>query len=156
VGETQTGLEIRTGDPSRAVSSVIAAPVDSVWAHLPGVYAKMGIEAEVNDAARRRYGTMRFARRGLMGRPTGDWVRCGHQGAGPSAVSGRRIRLRILTSVKPEGAERARAETEVEGDATTIEGASTAPVRCVSTGEIERRLRDELARRLAGGRVIIR
>ncbi|HWP38145.1 MAG TPA: hypothetical protein VNL18_11385, partial [Gemmatimonadales bacterium] len=156
VGETQTGLEIRTGEASPATSSVLAHPADSVWAHLPGVYSAMGIEAEVNEPATRRYGTARFTRRGLMGRQTSEWVRCGHQGAGPSAVSGRRIRLTILTTVRPEGADRSRLETEVTGEATTIEGTSTAPVRCVSTGEIERRLRDEMVRRLTGGRAIIR
>jgi len=75
-----------------------------------------------------------------MGKRTLEYVRCAHEMTGSSAVAGRRLRLTILTTVRPDGVARVRLETEVGGEATSIEGVSTAPVACVTNGQLEMRL----------------
>lgn len=137
--ETSTGISVRLGadGPARAA---VDAPAGRVWAALPAVYEALGIPAEVSDPAAHTYGTQRFTRTRLGDRRTAEMVRCGNAGSGASAMSTYRIRLSILTTLRPGAGGGTELSTEVAGSATPVDGTSTGATRCVSTGELERRI----------------
>ncbi|HXV87296.1 MAG TPA: hypothetical protein VD793_11375 [Gemmatimonadales bacterium] len=69
---------------------------------------------------------------------------------GPSAVAGRRVRLTILTTVRAEGPARSRLETEVDGEATSVEGVSSQPVACATNGRLELELHQLIEKLVRG------
>ena len=68
-----------------------------------------------------------------------EFLRCPNSGVGPSGAVFR-TRIAILTTVADLPGRKTAVSTEVAGTATSIEGTSTGPVKCASTGEIERRI----------------
>jgi hypothetical protein len=153
--DTQTGIEVRTAPDEAALSGVLEAPADTVWTLLADAYRTLGIQAEVQDRGALTYGTRRHTQRNLGGKRAMEYVRCANQGAGPSAATGRRLRLIIVTTVRADGPGRSRLRTDVVGQATTIEGTSNPPVDCVTNGKLEMRLNQlmgELVRGWAMGR----
>jgi hypothetical protein len=133
-------------------TTVFQAPLDTVWSRLPAVYETLGIPAEVADARTRTFGTRRFTARRVAGRRTIDLVHCGHEGTGPSAVRAMVVRLSIVSTLRrlPSGA--TELTTEGSGEATAVDGTSTAAARCVSSGELEQRIADTLAEQLGSER----
>lgn len=141
VSPSGEGLSIRLGGEVAQPSGTLDAPIERVWEALPVVYQTLGIAAQVRDSTGRHvFGTRRFTERRAAGKATADLVRCGNQGAGPSAVAGYRIQLTILTTLRSEAAGRTTLITEITGVGESVEGTSTGRVRCVSTGELERRV----------------
>lgn len=115
----------------------LPAPIGRVWDALPVAYQSLGIPLQVHEPGEHAFGTRRFAGRRLGGRATEELVRCGNQGAGPSAVGRYRIQLSIITTLRAESPDRTALTTEVEGVAEPVEGTSRSRVRCVSTGDLE-------------------
>lgn len=148
--ETSTSVSVRLSEQAEAATVLLQASPEVVWVLLPEVYESLGIAAEIHDAEARAYGTRRFAQNRLGGKRTAEFVRCGHQGAGPSAASNYRVRLSIVSTLGSAPGVGTRLVTEVSGSATPVEGTSTAAVRCVSTGELEQRINALVAERLAG------
>ncbi|HEX2091150.1 MAG TPA: hypothetical protein VHG28_02065 [Longimicrobiaceae bacterium] len=147
--ETSTGLSYRLNNDTEAVVYRVDAPVDHVWALLPEVYRELGIPEGTRDPAARVYGNRRAPVARVGGERVSAFLRCGNEeGAGPSAVTRFRVHLAALTSLEPVG-DRTRVTTEVAGSATPIEGTSTGPVLCVSTGVLEKRIVELLTARLA-------
>jgi hypothetical protein len=126
---------------TKAVSIAIEASAARVWSVLPGVYERLGIPTEVNEAANRRIGTRGFTGQRLDGRRTTDWVTCGNQGSGPSTGGRYRTNLSIISVVRQRSDGGAELLSEVGGRATPVEGTSTGSVACASTGLIEQRIR---------------
>lgn len=150
VADTETGAIFRLSSDPDFVSVALDAPAAQVWDLLPGVYRKMGIPVEINDPTARKIGTHGYMLSRLDGKRTSDWVRCGTQGAGPSSGGMFRTRLAITTTVREAGEGKATLLTEVGGSASPVEGTSTGPVACASTGGIEQRIRALLLEALAG------
>ncbi|HVF40388.1 MAG TPA: hypothetical protein VM939_10840 [Gemmatimonadaceae bacterium] len=147
VTDTETSGFIRLSDePSAAV--VIDAPLDRVWALLPGVYETIGVPGDIDDAAARVYGTRRFSSNRLDKNRTDAFVRCGNEGAGPSAGGAYRMRLAIVSSLRTTSDDRTLVATEFTGSAVAAEGTSTGVLRCVSNGALEQRIRALLTERL--------
>lgn len=128
---------ILLGREGATPTGILPAPIDRVWDALPVAYQTLDIPVQVREPGERALGTRRFTGRRLGGRATEDLVRCGNQGAGPSAVGRYRILLSIVTTLRAESPDRTALTTEVEGVAEPIEGTSRSRVRCVSTGEVE-------------------
>lgn len=149
ITETETGNFVRLNEESGGTTAIVAASPDRVWALLPEVYQELEIAGDVLDASTRTFGIRSYTQSRLAGKRTAELVRCGNQGAGPSASGAYRTRLSITTTVQPEAADRTRLTTEVSGSATSVEGTSTGAVRCVSTGELEQRIRKLLLQRLS-------
>ena len=140
VSETETGGFIRLNNDSKSVSVTLDAPPDKVWKVLPAVYGRLGISTEISDAFARMTGTTTFTQSRLAGKRTLDWIRCGNQGAGPSAGGMYRIRLSISSTARAGQDGKTDLVTDVSGTATRMEGTSTGAVACVSTGELEQRI----------------
>jgi hypothetical protein len=125
------------------------APAAKVWSVLPTVYAKLEINAEVNDASTMTIGTRAYTQGRLAGKRTTDWMRCGNSGSGPSSGGMFRTKLSILSSVKPAPDDKAYLVSEVSGIASPVEGTSTGPVSCASSGDIEQRIREMVVAEIA-------
>ncbi len=150
IGATETGGMIRMGGDSRAVSVGVTATPEQVWAALPGVYQELGITAEMRDDALRTIGTRAFTGARIGGKRVSDFVRCGNQGSGPSSGGMVRHRLIIVTRVTATGAGKSDLVTEVGGTATPVEGTSTGPITCASTGELEQRIKVMAEKAISG------
>lgn len=146
---TSTGLTVRVSEDPLRATTVFEAPLDTVWSRLPAAYQALGITAEVNDARTRTFGTQRFTQRRVAGKRTIDLVRCGHEGAGPSAVNARRLELSIISTLRPLASGGIHLTTEIAGVATAVDGTNSPAVRCVSTGELEERIATTLAAQLS-------
>jgi hypothetical protein len=151
VSETATGGFIRLSEDSKATSISLDAPPAKVWAALPAVYRKLGITPDRNDAATMTIGTQAYTQSRLDGRRTLEWMRCGNQGAGPSSGGMVRTRFTILSTVRPAANDRSDLVTTITGTATPVEGTSTGPVSCTSTGDLEQRIRSLVVAELTGG-----
>jgi hypothetical protein len=144
ITETSTGEFVRLAEVG-SVEADVDGSIEVVWALLPGVYEELGIASDVLDSRTRTYGTRALTANRVGGRRTEDWVRCGYEGAGPSAGTQRRLRLSLSTRVSSAPGGRTRLVTELSGTATPVTGTSSGPVRCVTTGQLERRISELVA-----------
>lgn len=135
--ETSTGLLVLLEDPSAGAAKVIDADAATVWHALPWAFEQVGIPAGVLDEEAMTYGNPRFTGTRIGDRRTQSFVRCAGTGTGPSAAGDYRIRLMISSRVEAQADGRSLLFTSVSGRATTVEGTSTVPIRCVSDGQIE-------------------
>ena len=149
IGETETGTTFRLGGDPNAVSVTLESSPDQVWAVLPGVYRELGIPSEATDAATRTVGTKAFSGSRVGPHRTTEVVSCGTQGAGPSSGGMFRTRLSILTKVESAGSG-TRLSTEITGSATRVEGTSTGAIACVSSGALEKTIREMVQKAIAG------
>jgi hypothetical protein len=149
-GSDVGGGTIRMGTDSRATSIFISATPEQVWAVLPSIYQELGIQTEMRDDALRTIGTRGFTGGRIGGKRTGDFVRCGNQGSGPSSGGMVRTRLTIVSRVTASGDGKSDLVTEVGGTATPVEGTSTGPTACASTGELEQRIKQMAEKAISG------
>lgn len=148
--ESSTSVMVRINNDESGMTRTLDAAPERVWAVLPAVYGELGIPVEVSDANARAFGNRRVTVQRIGGERTSSWVRCGNEGAGPSAMSGYRVQLSILTSLQPAGAGKTTLTTQIGGHGTTIEGTSTSRVLCATTGRLEQRIAQMIAARLEG------
>lgn len=145
---TSTGVQVRLADESGGVAGLIDAAAPAVWRALPQVYEALGIRAGLLDDGAMVFGTNRYTGQRIGDRPTSSFVRCAGTGSGRTSPGGYRVRLAIRSEVRDQADGRALLVTSVAGSGTTVEGTSTAPIRCVSNGELEE-LIASLAARIA-------
>ena len=150
ISGTETGGMIRMGQDSRAVSVGLAATPEQVWAVLPGIYQEIGVQTEMRDDALRTIGTRGFTGGRIAGKRPLEFVRCGNAGSGPSSGGMLRTRLIIVTRVMPASGGKTELVTEVGGTATPVEGTSTGPTMCASTGELEQRIKTMVEKAISG------
>lgn len=148
---TSTGLLVRLADDTGGYRGVLDADSAAVSRALPEVYDVLGIPAGLLDARAGTYGTNRFTGPRIGDRRTASFVRCAGTGSGPTSTGSYRVRLAISSHVRAQPDGRSALVTSVAGLGTTVEGTSTAPIRCVSTDELEE-LIASLAQRFATAR----
>ena len=137
---TSTGMEVRLQTGEQGVSSPIEAPPALVFDALISVMTDFEIEPDILESRVRRYGATRITRSRMAGEATNTLLRCGNQGAGPSAVARLRIRLSVVSQVDAADDGSSLLTTRVEGTATPVDGTSTSMVNCTSTGKLEERI----------------
>lgn len=145
VQETGGGIRIQLGAVQPGTPVSLNGSREAAWTALPQVYASLGLRADLVDPATHRYGAQRVTQVRIGERRTRDLVRCGNEGAGPSAASGYRIQLSIVSRLVPAAEGKTNVATDVGGWATSVEGGSTGAIRCVSTGELEQQIATRLA-----------
>lgn len=137
--------------PAAQVRRIAAAPA-AVLAAVRQSFAGFAIPVTLDDRASRRVGNPDFYRtREFMGRRMVELVDCGSGMSGPNAASFR-IYFSLVTRVAdaPEGASDVSVQLTASGKDFTS-GSSTDLLPCGSTGRIEQRLLDEIAKRATGG-----
>lgn len=145
IRETSTGVSIRIAADQLVVETDVNADLERAWLVLPAVYSALGIDGQVLDSKARVYGTRRFTKSRVGNTRVSSYVRCAFQGAGPSAASGFRTQLSIMTRLESSTAEWTTVSSQISGTATSVEGTSTDAVRCVSNGNLERLIARMLA-----------
>ncbi len=136
-----------------AVRHTLAADPAAAWAALPAVYEEVGLQgARVVDAKRRVFGIVSrvVAPQSLAGEPLSRFLTCGSRTAASSADT-YEVRLRALTQIDSTAGGSA-VLTRLDAVARS-RGVSGLPVRCSTTGRLERLLVDSLQARAvrAGG-----
>ncbi|HEX7119062.1 MAG TPA: hypothetical protein VF212_09755 [Longimicrobiales bacterium] len=115
---------------------LVWAPMEHVWGRLPQVYAALGLEAGVIDAASKVYGTrqQRLGSR-LAGERPSEFLDCGRTPAGAEAADIYSLTLSVDTTLEEDG-EATIIRTRI-GALARPRTASASMVTCTSTGALE-------------------
>lgn len=137
----QNGRVYRTTDAPAAAS--FATPPDSTFRAVVAAYATLGLEATTIDPAGRVVARQHMLFRSrFQGEPLSAIFDCGAGQFGPRADQGR-IFADITTRVIASGTGSS-VSTMIQASLTPNDGASRDPIRCVSHGKLEERLRREV------------
>jgi hypothetical protein len=144
-------LEVRTSEAGSVAETTVGVSPGAAWRVLPQAYDSLGLGGGVLDAGELSYGNNRVTARNVAGNRTDRLFRCANEGAGPSAVNRFRIRFSISTTVTegPEG--HAVLFHEIVATGTPIEGTSSGRVICVSRGQLESAIQQQVAFLAVGG-----
>ena len=119
---------------------------DQAWVALGAVYQELGIPLSLNDAAAKTLGNTGWRVRRSIGRvPAQRYLDCGSSGTIQNAET-YQLSLSIVSSVKPNPNGGAIVTTALSGTGRNPITSSSADVRCVSTGDLELRIRDMVER----------
>ena len=141
----QNGRVYRTTDSPSAVSFV--TPADSTFKAVVAGYTTLGFEPTTVDPAARVVARQHMLFRSrFQGEPLSALFDCGAGHFGPRADQGR-IYADIVTRVAAAGTGSSVATT-IQASLTPNDGVSRDPIRCVSHGKIEERLRREVTLQL--------
>jgi len=146
--DTGTGAyDVELTRDRTSTKHILHAPVDSVWGALPGVYAALGLQGGVVDAASHQFGIPRFtlASRRLAGQRLSKLLACGSTAMGSNADR-YEVRYVLVSTVRanPDGAE---VDTRLEANAKA-RSVSSSPLECASSGVLEQMLVDSLNARV--------
>jgi hypothetical protein len=132
-----SGYDVRISDDGRSASVTLRAAPEAAWTGLLAAYKKLGIPLTSTDAASRTVSNTSFnVRRRLADQPLSRYLDCGTNLSGVIANS-YRVELSVSSSLTPATGGETMLETRVSASAVSPQGASSAPVRCVSTGRLE-------------------
>lgn len=135
---TSDGITITTSTDVRVISSDIDAPVDRVWAVLPGVYEQLGLQGASSDPARRTVSTSTSFTRRFMGEQATRYVDCGTGSFGTPIAQQYTIRMTITTTVNPAtDGSGSRLDNRVEARAFSTDGANAVAAQCRTQGRLE-------------------
>ncbi len=124
------------------VRLLVTGTADQAWAVLPAVYQQLGIPAEVSDPRGKTMGVANWRVRRLIGKTRAtQYVDCGSSGTLQNAET-YQLTLSILSSVRANPKGGAIVSTTVTGSARNPITSSNADVRCVSTGDLELKIRE--------------
>ncbi len=146
-----TGSDVRTAPGERGVQEEFAATAERVWAALTEVWGDLELQPDALDTRTRTIGVQRFTRSRIAGQNSGSFVRCGNEGAGPSASSRYRTSLDLRSQVHVRD-DKVFVHTMLTGTASPVDGSSTSRVGCMSLGLLEQRIHDAIARKLGPAR----
>jgi hypothetical protein len=141
-------LDMRASPTIRLAEGRFVAPADSVFAVLPDVLRELGIEPQIDPSRERTIGNPRISGARVAGERTGRFMTCGNDGGGPAAAGQFRIRLNLVTQVRPDGTG-SRTVTRLVGTASSVQGSGSSVVGCVTTGRLEQKIVDGINARLA-------
>lgn len=129
------------------VTRALAVTPEKAWAQVPSVYAELGIPLSFMVAESRIAGNQGVnLHRQLAGTALRQYFLCGDASGGPNADT-YTITVNVATQIQPDGAESAKAATVLDATATPMSSGSNS-VHCGSTGDLERRINDLIAKRL--------
>lgn len=138
----QDGRVYRTTDSPTATAFV--TPPDSTFKAVVAAYTTLGLEPSTIDPASRVVGRQHMLLRSrFQGEPLSAVFDCGAGQFGPRADQGR-ITADITTRVIASGSGSSMS-TMIQASLVPNDGASRDPIRCVSHGRIEERLRREVS-----------
>ena len=130
-------------------SAWMDASPEEVWLHLPAVYATLGLGPEtfsVLDPRNRQIAVRNHRTRRLADQRLSRFLYCGESMGQPKIDNGNgRVHLATRLDAEDGGT---MVRTRLEGEAHDS-GRSTAPVRCSSSGRLERIVMEQLAERVA-------
>lgn len=130
---------IRTSVPPNA-RVTLPVPAARAFDVLKAVYEELGIPAGIYDAANRRIGNTNFWKTRKLGTSTiSAYLHCGESLTGNIADS-YRIYFSVMSEVRSDGNDTSELETAVTAYARNMEGTSSDPIVCGTTGQLEDRI----------------
>ena len=142
--------EVRTTSDDRAVEATYTTTTDKLWTALPAVYDSLGIKLTTMNSAGRTLGVQNLRiRRRLGGEAISRSLACGTGITGEDNADSYDVLVTVMSAVEPRGGDQAVLRTWVQGTARAP-GTSGGPVRCGSSGWLERRIAQLAAARLGG------
>jgi hypothetical protein len=121
---------------------------DQVWAVLPMVYAELGIPLSMNNSASKTLGNTGWrTRRAIAKVPMQRYLECGSSGTLANAET-YSITMSIITSVRSNASGGSVVSTAVTASGRNPVTSNSNEVRCVSTGDLEIRIRDMVQKRV--------
>jgi len=125
----------------------LAASADSAWKQVPAAYADLAIPITILVNEAMLAGNQGFtARREIAGVPMRKYFMCGEASGGPNADT-YMISMNIATQIQKEADGTSKAATVLDATATSMVSGTNA-VHCGSTGALEERVNDQIAKRL--------
>lgn len=135
------------GSEDRPNMTLVPGTVTQVWSALPEVYEELEIGGAVVDPGAFTFGQRNFSvRRRLAGEAVSQSLNCGASVAGVANANSYTVTLSVITGVRQEPGGGTGVTTWIEGFAQAT-GRSDHPVRCGTTGALERRIAAALTRR---------
>lgn len=120
------------------------ASAPRLWSVLPDVYESLGIPATTVDSRALVMGNLNLTvRRRLGGKPLSLYLSCGMNAFGADNADSYTVTLEVVTQVVPQDTSHAETRTRVQARARR-EAMSEHPVRCASTGALERRAAEQV------------
>lgn len=126
---------------SPAARVPVSAPPEKVWDALAAVYGQLGIPLTTIDRPNWRLGNQQLTRRQqLAGQRMSLYLSCGQNMSGLKADNDR-IHLSVISAIRPAGTGGgSEVSTAVVATAQPIDGTSTDPSICATTGRLEQRI----------------
>lgn len=132
---------------SDQVVDPLAASPGGAWAQLSPTYAEVGIPLTLFLPETRIAGNQGLnVRRTLGGVALRNYLLCGDDGTGPNADT-YLISMNIATQIQAEADGTSKVATVMDATATSMT-TGTNIIRCSTTGQLEKRINDVLAKRL--------
>lgn len=138
--EVPGGAPMRVEGQALTFGGTIAAPVDSAWKAVLGVYQELGIEPSIYITDARTIGNQSLKiRRVLGGVSLSRYLNCGAgTGVGPNADY-YNVAMSVMTTLTANTSGATNVVTRVDATAKPLSVGSN-PVVCTSTGALERRI----------------
>lgn len=145
-------IQVNLGADNSAVATNLGLSADQAFTALGAVYGDLGIALTAHDPATRTLGNERFIfTRRLGGKPGSEWLRCGYSPTGLPVADTYRVQVYIRSNIEPQAGGTSRVVTLVQAFARSTEGTSNTPVRCLSTGMLEREIANRVMLKAATG-----
>jgi hypothetical protein len=134
--------QLATQSEAAASAVLVEVPADRAWPALGAAYDALGIPKSTIDSRARLLGANVRLRSRLGNARLSTYLDCGRAQGGPSADT-YDIHLLVETRIVERELETSRVSTLVEATARPT-GFAQNPVRCTTTGTLERRIIEEL------------
>lgn len=132
---------------TRSFDRILNSSQERIWELLPEIFEATGVEAGIVSQPDHVFGNPNLRIRGrLAGERTSRYLDCGVNAAGGPRAGTDLVQASVLTYLEALGEESARITIQIGGLAT--EAAGNTRASCVSTGQLEERLLQELEDRL--------
>lgn len=149
---TQVGQYVELPSDPQTVAVEVALPPEQAWRRLIAVYEALEIPVSTVQTEEMRLGNPSFTVRNRIGDLRAARVfDCGRGRGGAMVAELYPIQVSLHTRLAPSAAGGGtRVETTLAGVAQDAGGTSTNPLRCGSTGALERAISERLAGTLPG------
>ena len=145
--ETPTGaMEARTVAEDRTDTRTVKAPIDLAWRMLPAVYGELGLPVNNYVDATHQIAVRAARMRGRVGKlRMPSIVQCGTDVTGEDKASSYEMTLDVMSTLVPSAdGKEAMISTMVTANGRPM-ATSGEPVRCVTTGLLERTIATNLS-----------
>src|SRR5262245_15912352 len=134
---SSTGADVRLALDTDPSEHMVKGSLKTVWAALADVFESLPVPLDFADPRGYKAGNTHWVTRSSIGsRRMSTFLRCGIGPAGPLADS-HRITMQVLTELKSISSDTTAVFTQINATASSVDGSSTAPVACATTGALE-------------------
>lgn len=139
----------RLDNSDGGITRVVRATPEETWKTVLVTYNDLGLPITAVDADKRRVSSSQARTpRTLGGKRLRDYLDCGSGIAGPR-VDSYDVAYTLVTAVLAAGADSTAVHTTLVASASSRGGTSGAPVACATTGQLEKRIAQLVALKLA-------